>query len=120
MWSLPDRDQEQDREHITPVRVDDQIPPNFKYVKQRQANGSVAQIHGQPPLTFDIGAVPAFVDSNGNGRADPGEPGYMTLSYQLVIGSEATPGNYVNTATAKTYATSVSSPTPVTATVTVT
>jgi uncharacterized repeat protein (TIGR01451 family) len=88
---------------ITPVRVDDQIPPNFKYVKgSARLNGSAMNDPaGNRPLTFDIGAVPAFADSNGNGRADPGEPGYMTLSYQLVIGSGASPREYVNTAAAK-------------------
>src|SRR5207247_3696602 len=56
---------------------------------------------GNRTLTFDLGTVPALADSNGNGRADPGEPGYMALSYQLVIGSGATPGEYTNTAVAR-------------------
>ncbi|NTW59873.1 MAG: hypothetical protein HGA43_11990, partial [Nitrospirae bacterium] len=107
---------------ITPVRVDDQIPPNFKYMKgSARLNGSVMNDPaGNRPLTFDIGAVPAFVDSNGNGRADPGEPGYMTLSYQLVIGSGATPREYVNTAAAKDVCDQCSISNPSEATVTVT
>ena len=58
---------------------------------------------GNRPLVFDIGTVPALVDGNGNGTADPGEPGYMELIYQLVIGSGATPGKYRNTAIAKDF-----------------
>jgi len=89
--------------NVTPVRVDDQIPPNFKYVKgSARLNGSAMKDPtGNRTLTFDIGVVPALVDANGNGRADPGEPGYMTLTYQLVVGSGATPRDYVNTAAAK-------------------
>jgi uncharacterized repeat protein (TIGR01451 family) len=88
--------------NITPVKVDDRIPPNFKYVKgSARLNGSVMNDPaGNRPLTFDIGVVPALVDSNGNGKADPGEPGYMTLTYQLVVGSGAKPRDYVNTAAA--------------------
>ncbi len=88
---------------VTLVRVDDRIPPNFKYLKgSARLNGAVmTDPAGNRPLTFDIGTVPALVDSNGNGRADPGEPGYMTLSYQLVIGAGAMPREYVNTAVAK-------------------
>jgi uncharacterized repeat protein (TIGR01451 family) len=87
---------------VTPVRISDQIPPNFKYVKgSARLNGAVlAEPAGNRPLIFDIGSVPAFTDSNSNGRADPGESGYMTLTYQLVIGSGATPRDYVNTVVA--------------------
>jgi len=85
------------------VRVDDRIPPNFKYRKgTARLNGSpLADPVGNRTLTFDVGTVPALVDDNANGKADPGEQGYMTLAYQLIIGSGATPNEYVNTAVAK-------------------
>jgi uncharacterized repeat protein (TIGR01451 family) len=84
------------------VKVDDQIPPNFRYVTgSTRLNGSaVPDPAGNRPLTFDLGTIPALVDINGNGVADPGEPGYMALSYQLVIGSGARPDEYINTAIA--------------------
>ena len=85
------------------VKVDDQIPPNFKYLQgSARLNGApAADPTGNRTLTFDLGTVPALVDSNGNGRADPGEPGYLVLSYRLVIGSGAVPGEYTNTAVAR-------------------
>ncbi len=85
------------------VRVDDLIPPNFKYVRgSARLNGAaLPDPVGNRPMTFDVGTVPGLIDSNGNGRADPGESGYMELSYQLVIGSGAKPGDdYTNTAVA--------------------
>jgi uncharacterized repeat protein (TIGR01451 family) len=82
------------------VSIVDYLPPNFKYV-----DGSV-RLNGTPssdpvgnrPLVFNIGTVPGLVDGNGNGRADPGEPGYLVLRYQLVVGSGAQPDDYENTA----------------------
>jgi len=84
------------------VRIDDLVPPNFKYVggSTRLDGIALADPAGNRPMTFDIGTVPALADSNGNGMADPGEAGYMMLSYQLVIGSGARPGDYTNTASA--------------------
>ncbi len=85
------------------IKVFDRIPQNFKYLEgSTRFNGATAvDPTGHRPIIFDIGTVPALVDTNGNGEADPGETGYMTLSYQLVIGSGATPGDYINTAFAK-------------------
>lgn len=84
------------------VRIDDVIPPNFKYVRgSARLNGALlADPSGNRPVTFFIETVPALVDANGNGRADPGEQGYAALSYQLVIGSGSRPGDYTNTAVA--------------------
>jgi uncharacterized repeat protein (TIGR01451 family) len=84
------------------VVVSDRIPPNFKYLDgSARLNGAkIADPSGNRPLLFDIGTVPALVDGNGNGWADPGEPGHMRLRYQLVVGSGATPGDYKNTAVA--------------------
>jgi len=88
---------------VQQVRVEDQIPPNFKYVKgSTRLNGQAApDPAGNRTLSFEIGSIPALLDLNGNGRADPGEVGYFSLSYQLVIGSGATPNSYLNTAVAK-------------------
>lgn len=55
---------------------------------------------GNRALFFNIGSVPALSDNNGNGAADPHEPGYRALSYHLVVGSGATPGEYHNRAVA--------------------
>ncbi|MGD8353398.1 MAG: OmpA family protein, partial [Pseudomonadota bacterium] len=84
------------------VRIDDLAPPNFKYVSgsARLDGAVISDPTGNRPMTFNIGTVPALADSNGNGTADPGEPGYRKLSYQLVIGAGAQPGEYRNTALA--------------------
>lgn len=88
---------------VSNVRVEDQPPADFKYLR---GSASVDGVHaadplGSGPLTFVLGTVPAFVDANANGQADPGEPGYVTLRYQLVVGSGATPGYYRNVAIAR-------------------
>ena len=87
---------------VPDVRINDHLPPNFKYVDDSaRLNGSpLANPLGNRSLVFNIGTVPGLVDSNGNGRADPGEPGYFVLKYQLVVGSGAQPGDYENTAIA--------------------
>lgn len=88
---------------VVQVRIEDTIPPNFKYVRgsARLDGGPLADPGGVRPLVFDVGTVPALVDANGNGRTDPGEPGFKSLVYQLVIGSGARPGGYTNTAVAE-------------------
>jgi uncharacterized repeat protein (TIGR01451 family) len=87
---------------ILNVTVRDQIPLNFKYIKgSARLNGAVlANPTGNRPLIFNIGTVPALVDGNGNGVADPGELGHLRLRYQLVVGSGAAPGDHKNTAVA--------------------
>ncbi len=87
---------------VLEVRLRDQIPPDFKYLKgtARLDGSPIADPEGNRPLLFDIGKVPALVDTNGNGVADPGERGYRLLVYQLVVGAGATPGMYENTAVA--------------------
>lgn len=87
---------------IVSVNLNDTIPPNFKYLKgSTRFNGSkVADPAGNRPLRFNIGTLPAMVDTNGNGEADSGEAGYMEISYQLIIGSGATPGDYTNSVVA--------------------
>lgn len=85
------------------VRIEDQPPPNFKYLRGSATLGGahVTDPAGSSVLTFVLGTVPAFVDGNGNGQVDPGEPGYMTLRYQLVVGAGATPAYYRNSAIAR-------------------
>jgi outer membrane protein OmpA-like peptidoglycan-associated protein len=88
---------------VTQVLLDNFVPPGFKYLKgSTRLNGApLAGPSGSHTLTFDIGTVPALVDTNGNGQADPGEPGYMEILYQLTVGSGAKPGDYINRAVAK-------------------
>jgi uncharacterized repeat protein (TIGR01451 family) len=88
---------------VTNVKLNDIIPPNFKYLKNSGMLNTITPLEptGSRPIVFDIGTIPAFTvagDTNSNGTADPGEAGYMSLSYQLIIGSGATPGDYTNTA----------------------
>ncbi|MCZ6497597.1 MAG: OmpA family protein, partial [Gammaproteobacteria bacterium] len=84
------------------VDVRDQSPPNLKYVagSARLDGAPLADPAGNRPLIFTIGTVPGLVDTNGNGVADPGEVGYRLLTYKLIVGAGATPGDYDNTATA--------------------
>ena len=87
---------------IGPVRVSDTPARGFKYVPgTTQLNGvSIPDPNIGLPIGFDIGAVPGHVDSNGNGAIDPGEPGYLVLSYRMVAGSGVAPGVWTNTAIA--------------------
>ncbi len=80
-----------DRE-VVEVRVE-----NETFFQGAQA----ADPEGSRNLSFDLGTVPALVDANGNGRADPGEPGYRTISFQAVVGSGAKPGDYFDMAVAR-------------------
>ncbi len=83
----------------------DELPANFVYRvgSARLDNLPIDDPVGVRRLSFPIGTVPALVDSNGNGSADPGEAGYRAISYQLIVSAGATPGTYINTA----YATDV-------------
>jgi len=85
---------------IVSVKLQDTIPPNFKYHPGSARLGDIvlADPTGQRTLTFDIGTLPAMVDSNRNGIADNGETGAVSLIYQLVVGAGARPGDYPNRA----------------------
>jgi len=85
---------------IVQVHLDDQLPPNFVYrAGSARINGNpIADPPGVRRLSFDLGTLPARVDANGNGKADPGEDGYLELSYQLIVSAGATPGTYSNRA----------------------
>ena len=88
---------------VLAVNIINDLPPNFKYVagSTRLNGGAYADPPGNRQLDFDLGTIPGFVDSNSaggiTGVADPGEAGYVRLTYQLVLGSGVGPGNYVNT-----------------------
>ncbi len=87
---------------VEDINLIDRIPPNFKY---RVGSARLNDLPMNDPvgvrtLRFAVGNVDALLDSNNNGQADVGESGYATLSYQLIIGSGAKPGDYVNTARA--------------------
>ncbi len=85
---------------IEQVSLLDRIPPNFKYLPgSSRINGIQTQDpSGIHQLNFLIGNIDALSDKNGNGQADAGESGYQMLSYQLIIGSGAKPGDYINNA----------------------
>ena len=51
---------------------------------------------GGSPLVFAIGDIPGLVDADGSGVADPGEPGYSVLTYQMIVGAGARPVEYAN------------------------
>ncbi len=55
---------------------------------------------GARPLQFSLGDVAALNDLDGSGIADPGEPGYRVLTYRMIVGAGATPGEHRNQATA--------------------
>ena len=71
------------------VLVNDNIPPGFKYVKDRVILNSIpiANPSGQRPLFFNVGTIPVSPAS--------------ILQYQLVIGSGVTMASYQNTARAQ-------------------
>ena len=84
------------------VRIADTAAPVLAYV------AGTARLDGVPiadpaqssPAYFDIGDVLPLGDTNGNGVADPGESGYGVLTYSMVVGAGARPGNYSNLALA--------------------
>ena len=87
---------------IAAVHISDSPARGFKYVAgSAQLNGvPIADPVASFPIEFDTGVLPGFVDSDGNGSADPGEPGYAILSYRLAAGAGVAPGIWTNTAIA--------------------
>jgi len=88
---------------VQQVTLETLIPNNFKYRKDSTLlNGAPASDPtGNRKLNFNLGTVPALIDTNGNGEADEGETGYARFDYQLIVGAGATPGSYRNSSTAK-------------------
>ena len=87
---------------VSNVRVVDQASPVLAYVSgtARLDGNVIADPLPGPPMVFDIGAVAPLADVNGNGVADPGEGGYHTLSYSMIVGAGARIGSYGNLAVA--------------------
>lgn len=85
------------------VSLSDHLPPNFSYRpgSATMDGNPIPDPGGNRTLSFPIGTVPALVDSNANGTADPGEPGYHRFSYQLAVTAGASPGSYTNSAYAR-------------------
>lgn len=88
---------------VSGVYVEDRLPPGFRYLEgsARLDGAPLPDPTGTQTLVFAIGDVAALIDSNGNGQADPGEPGYLLLAYRMVVGAGAAPGSYVNQAMAR-------------------
>jgi uncharacterized repeat protein (TIGR01451 family) len=84
------------------VRISDNAAPVLAYAAgtARLDGVTIADPTGTSPMFFDIGNVLPLVDTNGNGVADPGESGYTVLTYSMVVGAGARPGNYSNVAVA--------------------
>jgi uncharacterized repeat protein (TIGR01451 family) len=87
---------------VAPARLRNTVPVGFKYLEgSARINGAaLADPAAGRTLVFELGTVPALVDGNGNGQADPGEPGYVEVVFQLVVASGASPGDYVDRAQA--------------------
>jgi uncharacterized repeat protein (TIGR01451 family) len=87
---------------VSTVRLVDRLPPHFRYVRgSARLNGApVPDPAGSDVLTFDLGSLAGFVDADGSGTPTPGDPGFASLSYQLVVGAGASPGSYENAAVA--------------------
>ncbi len=91
---------------INNVTLNDRIPPGFKYLKgSTLINDSPASDPGgSQTLRFTLNTIDPWVDQNGDGLPGTGDLGNRRVSYQLVIGSSATPGDYENTAQAVDFA----------------
>ncbi len=87
---------------IGPMQLSDTPARGFRFVPgTAELNGaSMADPILGMPIRFDIGTLPGLVDTNGNGTADPGEPGYAVISYRMVAGAGVAPGVWPNAATA--------------------
>ncbi|MEE9212542.1 MAG: invasin domain 3-containing protein, partial [Phycisphaeraceae bacterium] len=87
---------------ISSVRIVDEASPVLAYLAgtARLDGIVIADPLPGPPMVFDIGAVQALADANGNGIADPGEGGYHMLSYSMIVGAGARVGTYANLAVA--------------------
>ncbi len=87
---------------VEQVNIDNTIPDNFKYLDNTLLNGTpTSSLINNKTLSLDLGTLPALIDTNNNGEADPGETGYTRIDYQLIVGSGATPGNYTSSAIAQ-------------------
>src|SRR5262249_11133371 len=78
------------------------LPPRFGALKGTLTrNGQViADLPAAPTQDLVLPHLDALVDKNGNGIADPGEPGYAEFRFQLVPGAGAGPGSYTSSVSA--------------------
>ncbi len=87
---------------VEQVNIENIIPDHFKYLDNTLLNGAPASsLISNKILSLDLGTLPALIDTNSNGEADPGETGYTRIDYQLIVGSGITPGSYSSSAIAK-------------------
>jgi len=88
---------------VTPALLYDQPPRGFRFVSgSMRVDGAPTSLpSSESPLVVDMVMIPAWVDVDGNGGVDPGEPGYQVITYQMVVTTGAVPGSYDNLAVAK-------------------
>jgi uncharacterized repeat protein (TIGR01451 family) len=84
--------------------VEDEIPTGFRYVSgsARLDDAPISDPAGTTTLVFSFEGMPAFIDRNGNGVADPDESGYRSLTYRLEVPPSVGEGSYFNVAVACT------------------
>lgn len=87
---------------VADVHIVDEPSPVLTYVPgtARVDGNTITDPAAGTPMIFDVGDVDPLTDTNGNGVADPGEGGYHTLTYSMVVGAGARTGSYPNLATA--------------------
>ncbi len=87
---------------VEQVNIENIIPDGFKYLDNILLNGApTSSLISNKILSLDLGTLPALIDTNNNGKADPGETGYTRIDYQIMVGSGAIPGRYSSSAIAK-------------------
>jgi uncharacterized repeat protein (TIGR01451 family) len=87
---------------IDDIRLLHTLPPRFGALKGTLSrNGqTLADLPAGPTQDLVLPHLDALVDKNGNGIADPGEPGYAEFRLQLVPGAGAGPGSYTSSVSA--------------------
>src|SRR5439155_10760907 len=88
--------------NLTNFEVQHELPPRFGYLPGTSTRDgrAIGDPTGSRVQRFALDTLAAFTDLNGDGQAGPGEPGYIALSWVLVPGASATPGSYVDAASA--------------------
>ncbi|MEY4374584.1 MAG: hypothetical protein RL760_750, partial [Candidatus Eisenbacteria bacterium] len=87
---------------IPNVTISNELPARFTVLKGTlvmNATATDATTRAQAiasglPTSLELPMLPAFVDRNGNGQADPGEDGYVEFRWQMTPGAGATVGRY--------------------------
>src|SRR6185436_12845047 len=98
------------------------LPPRFGAIKGTLSRNG--QVLADPPVgatqELTLPHLDGFVDKNGNGVTDPGEPGYAEFRWQLVAGAGAGVGSYTSSVSATASCATCTVAYPVSATVQVT